>query len=214
MYRPVTMCFLSLGSWNRTQHDFFSPAHGILFMDSSIGQIIRGRRTIGSYRPELPPADVVEAAIEVASWAPNHKKTEPWHAYELGPQSKSAVIELNSRLIEKKKGSAEADSKRKSWSAVPGWIAVTCIRSDDAFRHEEDYAACCCFVQNLMLALWSSGIGTKWSTGDVTREPDFFQILDIDPSKERVVGLIWYGYPAVVPEQNRKPLGSFLTRKP
>ena len=183
-------------------------------MDSKVESIIRGRRTIGSFRSDSPPDIDVEAAIECASWAPNHKKTEPWRVYWLGTETAKAVIELNSSLIQAKKGAAEAEVKRKAWSAIPGWLAVSCVRSEDPFRDEEDYAACCCFVQNLMLALWSKGIGTKWSTGDVTREPGFFELLGIDSKQERIVGLIWYGYPAVIPQQTRQPVSTFLKRLP
>ena len=181
-------------------------------MDLNIIELIRSRRTIGSFRPDVPPAADVEAAIESASWAPNHKKTEPWRVYWLGPQTAQAVIDLNTTVIASKKGTAEAEAKRAAWSAIPGWLAVTCLRSEDAFRDEEDYAACCCFVQNLMLVLWSQKIGNKWSTGDVTREPGFFERLGINPAKERMVGLIWYGYPAVVPQQNRQPTSAFLKK--
>lgn len=183
-------------------------------MDSSIDAVIRGRRTIGAFRPEIPDQSIIDSAIELASWAPNHKKTEPWRVYQLGHQTATAIVELNSQLVERKKGVQEAQAKRKSWSSVPGWLVVTCIKVDDPFRHEEDYAACCCFVQNLMLSLWSNQIGSKWSTGDVTRDPQFFDLLQIDPAKARVVGLIWYGYPAVVPDQNRKPVTDFLVRLP
>ena len=181
-------------------------------MEPSLVEVIRGRRTVGSFRQEMPSPDLVEAAIEIARWAPNHKKTEPWRVYWLGPETTRAVIDLNASLVAKKKSATEAEAKRKSWSSVPGWLAITCLRSDDSLRHEEDYAACCCFVQNLMLVLWSSGIGTKWSTGDVTRESEFFQLLGIDAKSERVVGLVWYGYPAIVPEQSRKPIAAFLTK--
>lgn len=181
-------------------------------MDSPIRQIIRSRRTIGAFQPEIPSTEVIEAAIECASWAPNHKKTEPWRVYWLGPETAGKVAELNSKLIASKKGAAEAEAKRKSWASIPGWLAVTCIRSEDAFREEEDYAACCCFIQNLLLALWSEGIGSKWSTGDVTREEEYSRLLGFDPSKERSVGLIFYGFPAVVPQQTRQPTTSFLRK--
>ncbi|HUQ71341.1 MAG TPA: nitroreductase family protein, partial [Planctomycetaceae bacterium] len=132
----------------------------------------------------------------------------------LGSETARAVVELNAALIAAKKGPEAADQKRKQWSAVPGWIAVTCLRSDDAFLQEEDYAACCCAVQNLMLALWSDGVGSKWSTGDVTRHPDYFRLLGVNPEEQRSVGMIWYGYPAVVPEQNRRPLAEVLRQLP
>jgi len=181
-------------------------------MTQTINDIIRSRRTIGSFKPEVPAASMIEPALEVARWAPNHKKTEPWRVYWFGPQTTAAVIQLNSSLIEKKKGATEAEAKRKSWSAIPGWLAVTCVRSSDPFRAEEDYAACCCFIQNLMIALWTSEIGSKWSTGDVTRDPEFDRLIGINPETERVAGLIWYGFPAVIPAQSRQPVSSFLRR--
>ena len=30
-------------------------------------------------------------------------------------------------------------------------------------------AACAAAVQNLMLYLWKAGVGSKWTTGDITR---------------------------------------------
>ena len=63
-------------------------------------------------------------------------------------------------------------------------------------QQEEDYAACACAVQNLMLYLWQAGIGVKWTTGQVTRDPRLYEILGVDGDMERVTGLFWYGYPA------------------
>lgn len=188
-----------------------APANSV---DPKISAIIRGRRTIGSFRPDIPPKEVVLQALELARWAPNHKKTEPWHAILLGPETASAVVALNAQVLTATKGAAEAAAKSKKWAEVPGWVAITCDKSADPLRREEDYAACCCAIQNLQLALWSAGIGTKWSTGDVTRHPDFYRLLGIDSSQQSVVGLIWYGYPAVVPEQTRGPIESFLREMP
>lgn len=188
-----------------------TPANTV---DPTISAVIRGRRTIGSFRPDVPPKEVVLQALELARWAPNHKKTEPWHAILLGPETASAVVALNAQVLTATKGAAEAAAKSKKWAEVPGWVAITCDKSADPLRREEDYAACCCAIQNLQLALWSAGIGTKWSTGDVTRHPDFYRLLGIDSSQQSVVGLIWYGYPAVVPEQTRGAMESFLTELP
>lgn len=183
-------------------------------IDPVVAAVIRGRRTIAAFHPELPPREVVLDAIELARWAPNHKKTEPWHVLWLGPETVRAVIELNSRILTETKGAAEAESKCRKWTQIPGWLVITCNLAADAFRREEDYAACCCAIQNLMLALWSAGIGTKWSTGDVIRHPEFDQLLGIEPASQRVVGMIWYGYPAVAPGQTRHPVESFLHELP
>ena len=183
-------------------------------VDPRVADAIRGRRTIGAFRLELPPRDVILDALDAARWAPNHKKTEPWHVVWLGPEIKRAVIELNARLVAAAKGPTEAESKRRKWAEVPGWLVVTCDLADDPLRREEDYAACCCLIQNLSLALWSAGIGTKWTTGDVTRHAEFFELLGIDATRQRVVGLIWFGYPAVTPAQTRREVESFLAERP
>jgi nitroreductase len=183
-------------------------------IDATVAAVIRGRRTIGAFRPDVPPRETILAALELARWAPNHKKTEPWQIVWLGPEAMNAVIELNTRILRESKGVQEAEAKRKKWAETPGWLVVTCELAADLFRREEDYAACCCAIQNLSLALWSAGIGTKWSTGEVTRHPDFYKLIGIDPALRRTVGLIWYGFPAVQPEQTRRPLETFLRELP
>ncbi len=183
-------------------------------VDSTIAQIIRSRRTIGAFRTQHPARETVLQAIELARWAPNHKKTEPWRVIWAGPQTIKSIIDINSRILTASKGAAEADSKARKWAQIPGWLVITCELASDPFRREEDYAACCCAIQNLQLALWSAGIGTKWSTGDVTRHPDFLSLLGIDTSCQRTVGMVWYGYPEIVPDQSRRPVEQYLREMP
>lgn len=190
------------------------PATAAEFINPVLAATIRGRRTIGAFQPAIPPREIILEAIELARWAPNHKKTEPWHVLWLGPETVREVIAVNTQILTESKGEAEAEAKSKKWAQVPGWLVITCDLAEDAFRREEDYAACCCAIQNLQLALWSAGIGTKWSTGDVTRHRDFYQLIGLDPTRQRVIGMVWYGYPVVTPEQNRKPVHSFLRELP
>lgn len=180
----------------------------------NLTEAILSRRTIGSFQPEVPERSVVEASLELACWAPNHKKTEPWRFYLLGPATAAKIVDLNTQLVAAASGAETAEKKRKQWSSVPGWLAVNCTLCDDALRQEEDYAACCCAIQNLSLSLWADGIGTKWTTGAATRHPDYLPLLGADPTVERSVGLLWYGYPSVVPEQTRRPLAEVLRDLP
>lgn len=175
-------------------------------VDPALAAVIRTRRTIGAFSPEPIEPALVREALELACWAPNHHKTEPWRFLELGPETRQKILALNGRLIAAKKGPEAAAAKTKQWSTIPGWVVVTCPRSPDPLLAEEDYAACCCAIQNFTLALWSQGVGTKWSTGDVTRHPEFYQLLDLDTEAIRVVGLIWYGRPASIPQQTRRPI--------
>jgi nitroreductase len=77
-----------------------------------------------------------------------------------------------------------------------------------------DYGACSAAVQNFMLYLWKAGVGSKWTSGDITRDARFFDIVGIDEAKEFVVGLIWFGYPKLTPTQQRAGLETVLTELP
>jgi nitroreductase len=181
----------------------------------SIEGVIRGRRTIHNFTTEVAPFEQIEKAIELASWAPNHRHTEPWRFHHLGPETISAVADLNARLVAEQKGAAAGEAKRERWSTIPGWLVVTSALSpDDAELEKEDYAACCCAIQNLSLYLWSAGIGVKWTTGAVTRHPEFYRLLNVNPAERQTVGVLWYGYAANVAQQKRQPVGEILTRLP
>jgi len=177
-------------------------------------ELIRGRRTINLFLRTPVPLNLVRDAIETAVWAPNHHVTEPWRFYSLGAKTVSRCIELVHDIATEKKDAHAADFKAASWSEKPGWLVVTCRRSEDELRQQEDYAACSAAVQNLLLLLWQAGVGSKWSTGLITRDPRFFDIIGVDSEIEMVVALIAYGYPKVTPTQSRKEVQDVMTELP
>ena len=179
-----------------------------------VAALIRGRRSVDLYEPDPVPNAVILEAIDVARWAPNHKLTQPWRFYLIGPATRRGVTDLAVELDVAKKGERAGPVRRARLDAVPGFLALTTRRSDDALLDREDYAACCCAAHNLMLYLWQRGIGTKWTTGGITRDPRFYALLGIDATKESVVGFIWYGKPKVVPTQERKPAAGLVTELP
>jgi hypothetical protein len=65
-----------------------------------------------------------------------------------------------------------------------------------------------------MLYLSEAGVASKWTTGDITRDPRFLDVLWSNPDEVFVVGLIWYGYPKILPAQSRKDLALILTELP
>ena len=174
-------------------------------------EVLRGRRTINLYLQTAIPDTLVREAIEAATWAPNHHVTEPWHFYLLGDDTIDRCLDLCQDIVTQKKGEEAGRFKAKAWSEKPGWLVVTCRRSDEELRRQEDFAACAIAVQNFMLYLWKAGVGSKWTTGDITRDSRFAEIIGFDASEESVVGLIWFGYPKVTPSQQRKAVGDVLT---
>jgi nitroreductase len=177
-----------------------------------IARVLRERRTVHDFTPQIPPAEIITDAVDLARWAPNHHRTEPWHFYLLSRDVGMRVAALNADIVSRDKGEKAASVKRKRWERMPGWLVVSCVHSADEVRAREDYAACCCAVHNMAIYLWEQGIGMKWTTGEVTRDPRFFELIGIDSDAEYVVGMFWYGFPAAIPVQRRKPTAEILSR--
>jgi len=179
---------------------------------SSCAELLKSRRTINFYLDEPVPAEILEAAIDVARWAPNHRLTQPWHFYHLGDSGKTRVVDLIANIKSEGQGNDAYAAVARKLSKIPGWLVVTSNLSDDPILQQEDYASCCCAIQNMMLYLWKAGVGVKWTSGKVTRDEQFFEILGINMNEKMIVGLFWYGYPDHVPSQDRKTVEEILIR--
>jgi nitroreductase len=176
-----------------------------------LAERMRSRRTTNMFLKQEVSKDLMLQAIELARWAPNHHLTEPWHFYLLGDEKKQASAELIRTIVTESKTAEMGEHKFKSAKTIPGWLVVTCQKSDDELREREDYASCCCAVQNILLYLSEAGVASKWTTGLITRDQRFFDLLGIDSDKEFVVAMIWYGYPKILPTQSRKDVGEIVT---
>lgn len=160
-------------------------------------EALLSRRTIGDFTDEKVPDMIVTSALEAARWAPNHKLTEPWKFYWLGANTIEAIAKLNSETIEASGQPTKAAAKYEKWRNIKGWIAVTSALSpENSLIEQEDYAATCCSIQNMMLALHSQGVGSKWTTGAVTRTKEIADLIGYRLDEERPVGIIFYGMPA------------------
>jgi nitroreductase len=176
-----------------------------------LAERMRSRRTTKLFLKQAVDRKLIRDAIEVARWAPNHHLTEPWHFYILGDRKIQECTDLIRVVVTEIKDAKMGAFKAESAAAIPGWLVVTCKKSDDPLQQQEDYASCCCAIQNLMLYLSEAGVATKWATGPTARDPRLHEILGSDPEKEFIVGFIWYGYPKITPTQTRKDLSLIIT---
>jgi len=162
----------------------------------NVNDAILTRRTIKEFKPQPVPTDLLDRALTAGTLVQNHRMTEPWRFYILGPQTHAALAAIDGKLATK-----------------PAIVAVTCALQGDAFQRKEDYAAVACAVQNIQLAAWAEGVGMQWSTGRTAMAPETAQLLGIDAQVEEMVGLLFFGYPSVVPPSaQRKPLAEVARR--
>lgn len=174
--------------------------------------LLRSRQTTHDFDTTPVPEDVVRQALECAIRAPNHHLTNPWRFTLLGSQSIQAICELNAELVASKRGYEAGQKKKQRWSTIPGWLLVTSQRDTDPLRTRENYAACCCAVHSFCLALQALGVGSKWTSGAVTRAPGFADIVGLNEAAQDFVGLIWFGYPSLsTPLSKRRALSEVLS---
>lgn len=178
----------------------------------SAAEIIRSRRTIFEFKPEPAPSETIARILEHAVWAPNHKVTEPWRFLVVNGKTKEKLAHIYRRVQTEKIKSDDpevlAKVSRKGYEKLmskPTIIGVVCQKNEDAFRAREDYAATCCAIQNISLAAWEEGVGVQWSTSALTWHPEALELLGVNPEAEEIIGFLYTGYPAAIPEQKRVP---------
>jgi nitroreductase len=186
---------------------------------SSVITAIQSRRTIKAFRSDPIPQETLWRILDAARWAPNHRLTEPWRIAIIGTQSREALADaLASQAASSQDpgvlAKAKDEARRKVMSS-PVLLGVTCRLAGNPDQQAEDLAAVCAAVQNLQLAAWGEGIGTHWNTGRVTRLPETSTLLELSDRGEQLVGFLYLGYPAQVPEPpKRRPIQDFVRMLP
>ncbi len=156
------------------------------------------RRTAPAFADTPVLRAILEQIIEAATWAPNHRNTEPWRFHVLVGSGRTDLGDRVAVWLRETEGpttEAQIDSICRKLVRSPVVIAVSQIGSpDDAVRHLEDYAACSAATQNLLLAAHAEGLVTKWSTGAMVTMPPAFEHLGLAEA-DRIVGFVYLGYP-------------------
>jgi nitroreductase len=97
-----------------------------------IDDVIRTRRTHKSFGPDPVPRKVLEELFELARWAPNHHRTNPWRFRVLGAQSLERLKEAA--------GPVEAPKLDRA----PTLVLASAALSGDLIQDEEDVCATAC----------------------------------------------------------------------
>jgi nitroreductase len=182
-------------------------------------EAIRGRRSIKRFTDRAITRADIETLLAAATNAPNHRLTQPWRFYVLGPEARYAYgLALGNRKARKIEDPTAASAMRETVGAehraLPAMIAVAVVESDDAETREEDYAAVMMAIQTLALAAMEAGFGTHIKTGAVMSDP-FARAAAGVREGERIVAIVNVGEPAdVPPPKKREDASAFTTWLP
>ncbi len=162
---------------------------------------LRDRRSINALTADVPPRATIQRLLDLAIWAPNHHMTEPWRFQVIAGDARQAIGEAISDGLRTEidandpVAAGEIKGARAKFLRAPVVIVISQPRADDPVTDLEDYAACCCAVQNMLLAAHAEGLAAKWRTGAICEYEATRQALSLGAT-DRLVGFIYLGYPS------------------
>ena len=176
---------------------------------------IQTRRSIKRFTDRAVTREEVEALLDAATLAPNHRLTLPWRFYVLGPEARHAYgMALGNRKAKKIEDPAAADATRNKVAdehkALPLMIAVAVVDDANPEIHEENVAATMMAVQNISIAAVSLGLGTHIKTGAIMSDPAARAAAGV-PEGQRIIAVLNVGEPAVVPPAKERTSAASLT---
>ena len=164
----------------------------------TVYEAIHNRRMNNEFSDAVPARDALQRMIDAAIWAPNHRLTNPWRFFvlEKGGAKRSEVAQLAYDNQMARNGNQDAaHGSRQRVLDAPALIYAYSVPADSVEMTQENYAAACCAVQNLLLAAVAEGLAGDWSTGNTTKHPNLAETLGAEPDWT-MVGALFIGQPA------------------
>lgn len=177
---------------------------------------ISTRRSIKRFTERTISKEAIEQLLDLAVQAPNHRMTEPWRFYVLGPEARASYgaalgVRKAKRVDEHDAAAAVIQKVADSHRALPAMLAVSMTVHENTEIREEDYASTFMAVQNLSLAACAMGLGTHVKSGGVMDDPAAREAVGVG-ADERIVATVFLGEPAEVPSpKGRHDASDFTT---
>ncbi|MGR3899410.1 nitroreductase [Psychrobacter sp. 1176_08] len=173
---------------------------------------INSRRSMGNLDAPAPTRAQIEAAIECAATAPDHKKLNPWRFIvtqgEARNQLGQALLEAAQEKAAKEgKVLSEKDIKKTQSMPLRAPLIITVVTKIQAHKKVppfEQMLSAGAAVQNLILALKAQGFSTVWRTGLLCNEPAVKTYFDVG-SDDYVTAFVYTGT-SPKNEPTRKPI--------
>ena len=182
----------------------------------NVSDAIAQRRSIKKFQDRAVTRAEIEALLDAAVLAPNHKLTQPWRFYVLGPVARRhyglALGERKGRkLPDPDAANAMRDKTAAEYEGFPALIAVAMVLSESPETREEDYAACMQAIANIMLTAMDRGLGTHMRTGAVMEDPAARAAVSVREG-ERIVAIVSVGVPAEIPAPKSRQVAASVTQ--
>jgi nitroreductase len=169
--------------------------------------LVRARRTsmvVDRGRAVTP--ELVDRLCELATWAPNHKRTWPWRFASFSGDARHRLGEaFVADLVERDVGDETKRAKTLTkYARTPTVLVVGCAAHDHPTFHDENRDAVAAGVQNLLLGATTAGLASFWSTAPLIDSPRALELCGFD-ADVRIVAVIYLGWPLSQVEAPARP---------
>jgi nitroreductase len=160
----------------------------------NVREAVRSRRNTKKFKPDPIDQAQLISWLEAASYAPNHRMTEPWEIVFIGSDTRAKL------------------NHKANFGDAPILFAVLSKPAPTAFERDENVIAVSCFVQNFLLAAHEASVGVTWSSlGALPRNREILHV----PEGYDVIGVFGVGYPAEDPAiKERTPMAGKMKYLP
>lgn len=169
--------------------------------------LVTSRRTNLRVHPELPVGtELIEQLCRLATWAPNHKMTEPWRFAALVGDARRQLGEVTAQyLADEGADAARIEQTRNKYLRAPVVIVVASATDQDPIRTTENRDAVAAGVQNMLLGATAAGLNSYWGTGPAARNPETNRLCGFEEDAE-IIAVLYLGWPiGDVPVPERAP---------
>lgn len=172
----------------------------------AIGDVIRRRRTSLVMDTERDVDDeLIEQLCELATWAPNHKRTWPWRFAVFTGTGRDR---LGAAFAADLEAAASADAAkiaktRTKYRRAPAVIVVGCAAHEHPTFHDENRDAVSAGIQNMLIGATAAGLASFWSTAPEISGADALSLCGFE-ADTRIIGVVYLGWPTAevaVPER-------------
>jgi nitroreductase len=150
-----------------------------------LAEAVRSRQSVNRVKQDPVPDELIEAILESAVHAPNHKITEPWLFHVFTGKGRGELARARAETAR-----LQAEEEGEDEEMVAGRISR---ERKKAFRAPA-VIACSAAVQNMLLTAHSLGLGAIWRTGPVAYHAHMRAFLGLGDG-DSIVAYVYLGYP-------------------
>lgn len=161
-----------------------------------VDAIITSRRTCLKMDPEraVDPT-VVGQLCRLATWAPNHRRTQPWRFAAFTGDGRRDLGDTIAALMAEEGRPAEKVAKtRVKYLRAPMVLVVGSAPGRDELETTENRDAVAAAIQNVLLGATARGLASFWSSVATPTAPRLLELCGFEPATA-VVAAIYLGHP-------------------